>query len=191
MHNTISFEQEVKLQLILLAEYLQVKDGLSDAQIKMYAAELLPLGSQGLTRAIACLKEDPEVWAGRMPLPAKLKQYVQGDANILASDWAREIMSMESERHAYHALSPVKLKVAQEYGLKAIVERMPSQSPTIFAQLRDSLRGLIIQEREKNVTTGRLPGAGDLIGIGSQERSVDPQPDDGGRELATGPGSNR
>lgn len=180
----ITFEQEVKLQLVLLAEYLQVKDGLSDDQIKMYASDLMELGSEGLARAITCLKADPEVWAGRMPLPAKLKQYVYGDANMLASDWAREIMSMESERHAYHSLSLMKLKVAQEYGLRAIVDRLPAQSPTIFAQLRDSLRGMIIQERQLKVQHG-LPRASDLIGIGSTELKVDLEQDEVRRELET------
>lgn len=143
----ITFEQEVKLQLVALAEYLQCKP-LSDLQVKLYAKDLIPLGAEGLHRAIALLKEDPEVWAGRMPLPAKLKQYAHGDLNSIAIVSAGRIMALTSVREAYEKLLHWELGIAKEYGLSAIVSRLAEQSPTIFAQLRESIKAYLKQQRE-------------------------------------------
>lgn len=149
----LSFEQEVKLQLVLLAEYLQCKE-LSDVQIKMYAAELVCLGPLGLSRSIALLKEDPEVWAGRMPLPAKLKAYLRGDVNVLASEAARLILSMNTVQQAHEHLPPFELSIAKDYGINAIVNRTSEQSSIIFAQVRDAAKARLRVQREGSVAIG-------------------------------------
>lgn len=141
-------EQEIKIELVVLAEYLQC-GGLSDAQVRLYADELSDLGPANLRRAISALKADTELWPGRFPLPAKLRSYVEGDIKYLASDGASRILACHSYDEV-RALAPYLQEVAKEYSIQAIIDRNSDQTSTIFAQLRDLLKakmGLQITER--------------------------------------------
>lgn len=135
--NELTPEQSIKAQLVVLAEYLQTT--LSEPQVRLYAAELMDLGPDGLARAIAALKADETIWPGRFPLPAKIRSYLMGEVNTLVSESLARIMKCHEPRDIY-ALPPLEREVAEEYGIKSITERAVGDTGTVYAQLRDALR---------------------------------------------------
>lgn len=142
-------EQNIKAQLVMLAEYLQTS--ITDAQVALYARELEDLGEGGLLRAIVALKGDETLWPGRFPLPAKIRSYVVGDVNNTVTVGVAAIMKAESQAELLK-LGRFEWEVAQSYGIKSILERDAAHSPTIYAQLRDALRAKYLHK----ATTKRI-----------------------------------
>ncbi len=139
-------EQNIKAQLVVLAEYLQTT--LTDPQVKLYADELAEIGPEGLARAIVALKGDEALWPGKFPLPAKIRSYLFGDLNnqvlkgvtaILAADTAEQI----------HRLGRPEWEVANAYGIRAILQRDSSVTGTLFAQLREALKARYIKDQQE------------------------------------------
>lgn len=142
----MSPEQAIKAHLALLAVYLRAE--LPDAVLLLYARDLSDLGADGLAQAIEALKRDESVWSGRFPLPAKLRSYLTGTLEDQAMISARKIMDVSGYADARVNLSTMEYCVASEYGLQSIFERNPTQTPTIFAQLRDLLRATYAKDRQ-------------------------------------------
>ena len=131
-------EQDIKAQLVVLSLYLQCPP-LQDAQIRLYAQELEDLGPDGLRQAIVALKADETLYAGRFPLPAKIRSYLHGDINTLVSTGLARIMAATTA-HEIYRLPREEYEVVQTYGIKAVLERSHGDTATIYAQLRDALR---------------------------------------------------
>jgi hypothetical protein len=129
--------QKIKGMLVVLAEYLQTQ--ISDAQVRLYAEELEDIGPSGLAAAISSLKADPSVWSGRFPLPAKLRSYAYGDIERTVTEYLDMIMACDSQQQLYSLPGPA-LAAAKSYGFVAILERNSYSTPTIYAQLRESLK---------------------------------------------------
>lgn len=177
--------QNIKVQLVVLAEYLQC-DGLTDAQVVLYARELYDLGPEGVSKAIEALKADPSVWSGRFPLPAKLRSYLTGDINELVAQSVSRIMACSTVAEIYK-LPKIDYDAARDYGITTIVFREIGDAPTMFAQLRDLLKArysVAIKEKQLGFTGDRPE-----IGTAGGPRLADTIKDDGGRLLETGPGS--
>lgn len=152
---SITKDQAIKLQLIALAEYLQTS--LPDHLIQAYAGELSDLEPDVLAKAIKRLKADPEPYPGKFPLPGKIRSYAEGTVESMAVESARRILNMSSQKEAYETLTPVEFLVAKQYGLNSIIDRLAGTTPTIFAQLRDSLR-VEYQKRTDASRRLQLPG---------------------------------
>lgn len=135
---------QIKAMLVMLSEFLQTT--LSDDQIRLYAHDLQDIGPEGLATAIKRLRADPSVWAGRFPLPAKLKSYLSGTAEDRAIESANKIMACTSYSEAYRTLSPTEILVMKAYGMQGVIERNPANTTTVFAQLRELMRTAYTKE---------------------------------------------
>lgn len=166
-------DQQVKILLIGLAEYLQVPNGLPDALIRSYAHDLADIGVAGLQEAIVRLKRDPDLWSGRFPLPGKIRSYLTGTVDKLALSSANKILHVHSMSHARKTLSSIEWMIFMDYGCKAILERDRSQTPSIFSQLRELFKaryttdilegkGIAIEYKEIKVLPGEA-GSQNLI----------------------------
>lgn len=131
----------IKAQLALLAGYLNLK--LPDELLLLYAADLEDLGPQGVSMAIDALKRDESLWPGRFPLPAKIRSYLTGSVEDRAVMSAKKILSIGSYAEAKEKLSNLEHLVFYEYGPRAIMDRDVSQTPAMFAQLREMMRATI------------------------------------------------
>jgi hypothetical protein len=142
-------EQAIKAQLVLLAFYLQTT--IPDELLLLYARDLNDIGPEGLAQAIEALKRDESVWTGRFPLPAKIRSYLTGTIEDRAALSARKILDVTDYAHARATLSNIEYSVASEYGLQSIFERGPTQTPTIYAQLRDLLKATYLEQRQETL----------------------------------------
>lgn len=137
-------DQKIKAELVILSEYLQCT--ITDAQLRLYAIELADLGPEGVRAAISALKADESVWAGRFPLPAKLRSYLEGTIDDQVSESVRRILAHNGREPI---LSRIEHRVATDYGWKTIYDRNTSSTPTIAAQLRDLLRAAVQRHRHE------------------------------------------
>lgn len=143
-------EQAIKAQLALLSVFLQAP--IPDAVLLLYARDLHDLGSEGLATAIEALKRDETLWTGKFPLPARIRAYLTGTIEERSALSARRILDIGRDAQGYctakNTLSALEFSVACEYGLQAIMDRSPGQTPTIYAQLRDLMRATYIDARK-------------------------------------------
>lgn len=128
-------ETDIKIMLNRLAEFLQTK--LSDDQIKMYAKELSCVDKEQLGYAISKLINDPELYPGKFPLPAKIKQYIHGSIADRAVLSANKILSISSWADAKDRLNDIEFHVAKRYGISVIVNRTHGSTSVLYAQIRD------------------------------------------------------
>jgi len=147
-------EKEIKRIIVGLSEYLQVT--LSPEQIKMYAKDLLDIGPEGLGEAIRRLKNDPDVWPGRFPLPGKLKGYLVPPIDSEAKKVVALIFECvqkygsTNQAEAKEFMGSVAWEVCKQYGGYGNICNMETHhKPTIYAQLRDMAENTIYRDRNK------------------------------------------
>jgi hypothetical protein len=131
-------EQIIKTQIVMLAEYLQTK--LTDDQVRLYARDLSDIGPEGMATAIRRLRADPALWAGKFPLPSKIRSYLLGDIDDRAVESASRILDCYSWMEAKEKLNPTEYAVMKKYGVRAVTDRFNTDTKTIFAQLRDLMK---------------------------------------------------
>jgi len=137
-------EQAIKMQLVALAEYLQCE--LTDPQVKMYAAEL-DMDPKQLALAISILKEDPDIWAGRFPLPGKIKSYLGGDLEHKANVMIMNIFKAVDDNTKRSELTADEKKVVEAYGWNNINNMLVGQRPMYFTNMRSIAKSVITSQK--------------------------------------------
>lgn len=163
--------KEIKKLLIGLAEYLQAQ--ITVDQLVLYSKEFESIGSEGLGRAIVLLKNDPDIYPGKLPLPAKIKSYlvasISSDAKEIVSVIFKtmDLYSNTQQLKAREAMGETAWEVCKSYGGYSSLYRMEtSNKHIIYAQLRDLA---------ENILTRRSMGIGTekLIPIKANRKQID------------------
>lgn len=142
-------EKAIKVQLVALAEYMQTS--LTDAQVKLYYAEMREIRPEVLAMAISALKQDSELWSGRFPLPAKIKSYIHGSVDDLSTRIVMNIFravdtyAPSKVREAYEILSSDEKQVLKTFGWSNLCNMMVGQRTFYFTQMKSVARSLITQ----------------------------------------------
>lgn len=144
----------IKLQLLALSEYMQTT--LTDAQVKLYARDLESFGPELLCKAIALLKEDPDLFGGRFPLPAKIRAYIEGDRESRANKITEEIMQairkhgVYDRQVAFASMSREASLVSHHFGWNALCHTKEDQIMFTMAQIK-SYAKTVIQDCAKQI----------------------------------------
>lgn len=164
-------EQQLKLHLVALAEYLQTS--LTDAQIKLYSKELLPLGVDSLVLAIHLLKQDTDVWSGRFPLPAKIRSYVQGDLENRANRIVMDVLAAVDDGKQISTLSGEARALARLYGWVNLQNMNIGQRPNYISNMRSMAKTLIAESSLKNSLQINIKEQALLLPEGIEDGSSD------------------
>lgn len=122
---------------------------LSDAQVLMYAKEL-EMDPDQLAFAIALLKQDPEVWPGRFPLPGKIKSYLTSDTEDRANTMVMNVLKAADRgtHNAYSDLTDDEKEIINVYGWSNLSNMMSGQRPNYITNMRSIAKTIIKNKKE-------------------------------------------
>ena len=142
----------VKKLIVGLAEYLQTT--VTEAQLLLYANEFQDIGAAGLGEAIIRLKQDPDIWPGKFPLPAKVKSYLRPPIDSEAKKTVALIFECvqkygnTKQQEAKDYMGEFAWSVCKQYGGFGNICNMETHhKPTVYAQLRDLAENTMYRER--------------------------------------------
>lgn len=145
--------------LVAIAEYYQCS--LSDTQLRLYYDDLQDLGANDLLKAFSTMRGTNQVFPGRFPLPAKIREYAQG---INEAGMALQVMiniRRAIRKHGYldpsgarELIGEIGWSVIEPYGWPALCAMDQDQMSWHMTQIQKAVQTLVAA-RERTIAHDR------------------------------------
>lgn len=153
-------QQERKLALVSLAEYLQVE--ITEGQLLAYTSDLEDINIYNLHSAIRELRLSGENFYGKFPLPSVIRKYVHGSKADVSLDASLKIIKSISKfgwpnhKDAKEFIGELGWAVVEAYGGWPNVCRMVNEPDKISIYQPQFQRAASMLIEKDNVSTKRL-----------------------------------